>query len=374
MYPVKIIRIITWLPYGGIEKKIVDVLSKLNRKKFVPIVCCLRNKKGIYEEELERDGIKVYKLNFKSRFDPVELFKLVNLLKRENIKIIHSHMYRANIPSILAGKLANVPVIISQVHNIENWKGKREFILEKFLYPMSNKIVTVSEAVKKFEIENTGLRSNKFLTVYNGVDLEKYKSVESEKQKLKNEFAIKDKVVGMIARLYPQKGHIYLLMAAREILKDIPSVKFLIIGEGPLSSNLKKKAKELGIYKNFIFISGVKEAAKYYNLIDISVLPSEIEGFSNVILESMAYGIPVVATRVGGNSEAVVDGETGFLVNYGNERELAEKITVLLKDEEFHSKMSKKAQERASLFSLDRMVENVEKLYDGLLHQYEFKI
>ncbi len=367
MYPVKVVRIITWLPYGGIEKKIVDVLSMLNRKKFNPIVCCLRNKKGVYEEELKKRDIKVYKLNFKSRLDPVELFKLINLLKRENIKIIHSHMYRANIPSILAGKLTNVPVIIPQVHNIEEWKSKREFILERLLYPLSSKIVTVSDAVKKFEIKNTNITPNKFFTIYNGVDLEKYKSLESEKQRLRKEFGIKGKVIGMIARLYPQKGHIYLLTAAKEILKEMPEVKFLIIGAGPLDTYLEHKTKELGIYKNFIFTSGVKEVLKYYGLIDISVLSSEIEGFSNVILESMAYGIPVVATRVGGNPEAIIDGETGFLVNYGNSSELAKKITTLLKDEKLHGEMGRKAKERASLFSLDKMVADVEKLYDELL-------
>ena len=369
MYPLKIIRIITWLPYGGIEKKIVDVLSRLDRKRFTPLVCCLRSKKGVYEEELERQGIKVYKLNFKSRLDPIELFKLVNLLKRENVKVIHSHMYRANIPSIVAGKLANVPVIIPQVHNIEDWKSKREFILERFFYPLSSKIVTVSEAVKSFEVKNTGLASNKFVTVYNGVDLGKYSFPDSEKQKLKNELGIKGKIVGMVARLYPQKGHIYLLMAAKEILKDTPDVKFLIIGDGPLRSCLEQKAKEFDIHKNFIFTGAVKETAKYYSLMDISVLSSNIEGFSNVILESMASGIPVVATRVGGNHEAVIDGETGFLVDYGNAVELAQKITILLKDEGLRSKMGKKAKERASLFNLEKMVENVEQLYDELIRQ-----
>jgi glycosyltransferase involved in cell wall biosynthesis len=372
MYPVKIIRIITWLPYGGIEKKIVDVLSRLNRKKFISLVCCLRKKKGIYEGELERCGIKVHKLNFKSRLDPIEILKLANLLKRENIKIVHSHMYRANIPAIIAGKLANVPVIIPQVHNIEEWKGKRQFILEKFVYPFSNRIVTVSEAVKKFEIENTGLNPYKFSTIYNGVDLEKYRFSESEKQKFKNRLGIKGKVIGVVARLYPQKGHIYLLMAAKKILKEIPDVKFLIIGTGPLRSYLEQKTKDFAVDKNFIFTGAIKETLKYYSIMDISVLSSKIEGFSNVVLESMASGVPMVATRVGGNPEAIIDGKTGFLVAYGNETGLAKKITTLLRNEEICKKMGEKAKERVSLFSLEKMVENVENLYDELLHEYQF--
>lgn len=370
MYPVKIIRVITWLTHGGIEKKIVDVLSRLNRKKFTPIVCCLRKKKGVYEDELYKKRIKVYKLDFKSRLDHPEMFKLANLLKRERVKILHSHMYRANIPSIIAGRCAHVPVIVPQIHNIESWKGKRQFLLERLLYPLSTKILTVSDAVKKFESERTGLPLNKFLTLYNGVDLEEFRYSDIEKEKLRKELAVSGKkIVGMVARLYPQKGHIYLLRAAKRIIHQIPEVSFLIVGDGPLRTYLEKTVAEFGLGNHVIFTGSVRNPRPFYSLMDISVLSSKIEGFSNVILESMASGIPVVATRVGGNPEAIVDNQNGFLVPYGEVEPLAQKITILLRDEQLVKRMGQKAREMASLFSLEKMVEKTEELYDKLLAQ-----
>ena len=117
-YPVKVLRVITWLPWGGIEKRMVEVLKRLDRDKFYPMVCCLRSKEGVYEKELEKAGIKVIKLNFNSRLDPRGIQRLAKLIKEEKVDIVHSHMYRANIPSLIAGRLAKVPVKIVQIHSI----------------------------------------------------------------------------------------------------------------------------------------------------------------------------------------------------------------------------------------------------------------
>jgi len=368
MYPVKVMRIITWLPRGGIERKMVEVLQKLDREKFIPLVCCLKTKEGVYDKELEEAGIKVVKIGLRSRLDPRGIKKLVKVMREEQVKIVHTHMYRANVSGRIAAIIARVPVIIAQIHNLEDWKRWRSLLMDKLLSPFTDKIVTVSEAVKRYNAQKTLIPLNKFTTIYNGVDISFFEE-KTDQMETKKSWNIlpSDKVVGMVANFYPQKGHQYFLQAAKIILGSHPATTFLIVGKGHLKSKMEKLAKDLHIEGKVIFAGSVEDVRPLYQIMDVSVLPSSKEGFSNVILESMASSLPVIASRVGGNQEVIIDNQTGYLVPYGSVGQLVEKITMLLKDEKLAQDMGKKGRGRAELFTLERMVQETEKLYDNLL-------
>ena len=370
MYPVKVMRIITWLPRGGIENKMVQVLKRLDRKKFIPLVCCLKTKEGVYEKELEEAGIRVIKIGLRSRLDPIGIRKLAGVMKEEQVKIVHTHMYRANVSGRIAAIIARVPVVIAQIHNLEDWKRWRSLLMDKLLSPFTDIIVTVSEAVRHYNARRTLIPLNKFTTIYNGVDIDPFEERASRTEtRDKWDIPPGDKVVGMVANFYPQKGHKHFLRAAKVVLKAHPATTFLLIGKGPLQSKMETLAKNLHIQEKVIFTGSVEDIRFFYQIMDISVLPSSKEGFSNVILESMASSLPVIASRVGGNPEVVIDGQTGYLISYGSEEQLADRIHRLLDDKELPRAMGEKGRKHAENFTMERMVQETEDLYDNLLRR-----
>ena len=368
-YPVRILRVITWLPWGGIEKRMVEVLKRIDRKRFIPMVLCLRSKKGVYEEELEKAGIPVMKLNFRSRLDPEGIYSLIKVLKKEKVDIIHSHMYRANIPALIAGKIAGVKGKIIQIHNIEDWKGKREWWMERLFFRWADRIVAVSRAVMEYEKKFVNIPPEKEVILYNGIEIHDFHLKPDLELKRSLGIPFSAKVIGIVARLHPDKGQDILLEVGREIIREVREVYFLLVGEGGYRRELEKIASREGIKSRVIFTGGVKDPRPYYSIMDISVLPSVREGFCNVILESLASGIPVVASNVGGNPEVIEEGKEGFLIPYGDREMLKARILTLLKDEELRQKMRERARRKAEEFSLERMVRETERLYSSLVEK-----
>jgi len=366
-YKPKLLRIITWLPVGGIEKRLVRVLSLL-RDKYDITVCCIRDKQGAYENDLRDIGIKVRKIHMRSRLDPVGLYRLYKFMKNEKFDIVHTHMYRSNTPGRIAAKFAGIPVIIANLHNIDTWKTKKHFLIDRILSNCTDKIIAVSDAVIEFNIKNSGIDPTKFVTIYNGIDIEEFKG-DFDYQAKREEIGIREDelLVGIFARLYPQKGHEYFLEAASKINKAIDNVIFMIVGEGPLESELKEQAMQLGIRGKVIFTGLRHDIPDLLHIIDVSVLSSFIEGFSNVVLESMAAGKPVVATDAGGNKEAVIDGETGFIVPPANSDKLANVIMKILDNKQLRIDMGRKSRECVAKFSIQEMARQTDNLYKTCL-------
>ncbi|MCK4400870.1 glycosyltransferase family 4 protein, partial [bacterium] len=214
--------------------------------------------------------------------------------------------------------------------------------------------------------------ADKFEVIYNGVDLDFWqKNIPSQKviveKKIKLGLLENDKVIAAIGRLHPQKGHEYLLRAARKIITRMKNLKILIVGDGPMRDSLESLSERLGIKENVVFTGKRNDIKDILYLSDISVISSIREGFSNVVLESMACGKPVVATDVGGNKEIIINGENGFIVSSGDEDALADRILTLAGNEELTKKMGLATKETVKNFSLSRMAYKTEKLYEELM-------
>jgi len=367
---INILRIITWLPIGGIERRIVALLPHLDKTRFNVSLCCIK-RRGVLADELENLGVPVYLSPMRSRLNPIDLWKLAKLIKNLKIDIIHTQMYRSNVTGTIAGKLAGVPIIISNVHIVNEWESVRQLLMDKFLMRFRSKIVAVSEKVRECVIEKIKISLDKCTVIYNGIDLRRFQSVpildESYYQSLglnKN-----DKIVIMAARLVKIKNHSCLFRAVKTVLESFTDIKFLLAGDGALKDELKAEVDKLGIKNNVIFAGVMDDMEKLYAVSHISVLPSDREGFSNVIVESMASGLPVIATDVGGNSEAIVDGQTGYIIQCDDDKSLAEKIVCLFKDESLRMKMSEESRKRAEMFSLEKMKEKTETLYQSLYEE-----
>jgi glycosyltransferase involved in cell wall biosynthesis len=218
-------------------------------------------------------------------------------------------------------------------------------------------------------VEREGVPSGKVAVIYNGLESSVAKKPFADSN-VRNELAFSDKVplVGMVANFnFEIKGHRYFLQAAKEVSHKTPDTNFLLIGEGPLRPQYEEMARELEVGKKVHFLGKRTDVPAILSQLDISVLSSTSEGFSNVLLESMAVGIPVVATRVGGNPEIVIDGVTGYLIPPADPRAMAEAILHLLDMPNEATEMGAAGRTRVEEnFSVESMVRSYERLYTSL--------
>jgi glycosyltransferase involved in cell wall biosynthesis len=211
---------------------------------------------------------------------------------------------------------------------------------------------------------------DKFVVIPSGVELNKLRELPSnEKQNLKKKLGIPENslIIGTVGRLEPVKGHEFLIKAAGNIISKYPDAFFIFTGDGYLRQDLERKASNLDLRENIIFMGWRDDAAQIISAYDVFVLPSLNEGMGRVLVEAMALGKPIVASNIGGIPDLVIHGKNGFLVPPKKPKELAKYIQILLEDEEKREKMGLAGKEMSLNFSVENMVEKIEKLYGELL-------
>jgi len=357
----KIIYLIDKLKEAGAQKHLLGVISNLDKERFKPKLLTL--------EEL---GVKrIYGLS-----GIRGLIRLIRIIRQENPDIVHTYLFSENILGVFAAKLAGVKFIVTSRRDTGILReGKLRHILA---YRLTNrwvdKIICVSEAVKKVVLAKEKINPDKVTVIYNGVDIEKFNPALYQKCgakfKIKSSLGIEEdeSVVGMIANFSWIKGHKEFIEAAKLVLKEMPNTKFLLVGDGPLLENQKSKIKNQRLEDKILFLGRRQDIPELLSVMDVSVNASYSEGMSNTILESMACGIPVVVTAVDGNLETVVNGVTGILVPPKNFKAMAEAIIKILKDRELAKRLGNNAKELVNnKFTSQMMVKEIEKLYSQLL-------
>ncbi|RMH29455.1 MAG: glycosyltransferase [Candidatus Hydrogenedentota bacterium] len=373
----RVLRLITWLPRGGIERKIVAVLPRLDRNLFEAHLCCIRER-GPLADELEQQGIPVHVVPFRTRWDVKGLRALAELVKRERIDLIHAHMYRANTPAT-ALKLAGLEVaVVGHYHNIGTWESWRQRFLDRFLANKRDMNLAVSEAVRQDVLRTLQLPEEKVRVLHNGVDLEEFHPVEpTQRMQLREELGLPRNatVVVMAARFVSQKNHTWVVANIEPVMDEHPDLVVAFAGTGPEEARVRQQAAASRHANRFLFLGQRPDIANVLAAADISILPSSREGFSNAILESLACGLPVIASRVGGNAEVLVSGENGFLLDMHDAApaplpdrgQFLAALRLLAGDAEKRTKMGQAALATARRFSLDTMVEATSRLYLELL-------
>lgn len=365
-----VLQLMTDSKIGGAERVALCLAKGMNKERFNITVCCLAGK-GPIMEEMEKGGIKAYSLGMANKWDFFRALKLISLLKSLNIQILHSHLFHANLLARLIGRLMGVPIIISTEH-IMGLEGRWRLFLNRITCGLVDMFIAVSFAVKEFMIKNIGIKSSKITVVQNGIEYEGFQVFDSVKENKISEFAFKqdDKIVGTVARIHKQKGHIYLLSAAKEVVKEVPEAKFLIVGDGPLKNDMEKVSVNLGIAKNVIFTGFYKDIPGILSILDVFVLPSLWEGLPITILEAMAMKKAVIATDVSGNPEVVADNVTGILIPAKNPHSLAQAIIKLIKDEGLRVKMGEAGYNRVrQFFNVNKMVDETAAIYQKLIKE-----
>lgn len=357
---------------GGPESLILSWIEKLDFTKFGIILALLKdqdNKENLFLTKAKSMGIQTECLpwNKFNLYLPC-ILRIVALIKKNNIHILHTHDLRSNFVGYIAGKLTGISIITSAHGWIDkSLKVKIHNFVDTLIIGFFNRIIVNSEAMQK-QISHLKFLDRKITIIENSVDTSMYNpNIDYGKTRKELGLNTENSVIVTVGRLNKEKGHRFLLEAAHDVIRAFPDAVFLIVGKGPLEVELKNMAKELGLSKNVIFTGFFKDLPKILKLMDIFVLPSVSEGVPVCLLEAMAAGKPVIATNVGGVPEIVHHEKTGLVIESRNVHGLAKAIILLLEDKEKAKELGEKGQAFINKrFSTEVMIQKIEGIYKEL--------
>ncbi len=361
---------------SGVQKSMLDIISRLDPNKYDITVLC--QTEGDLTQALKQKNIRFITLPELKReinpyYDFLAFLKLYKLLKHGKYDLVHTHSSKPGIIGRLAAKAAGIKCIVHTVQGFafhEHSSNVQIFLvrlLEKLAGMASHKVIFVNSKDRDIASKMKLVPNQKMVTIHNGVDLNQFNSANG----LKNGNGIKKNgaMVGMVARLWEQKAPQDYIASIPKVVAKMPDAKFLVIGDGPLETELKKMSDKLGIEKNVQFLGWRQDINDLLKVIDVVVLPSLWEGLPVAILEAMALSKPIVATNIKGNNELVVHGETGYLVKPGNPEEISSYVLKLLNDQPLAKKMGRLGYSRVKeKFALNKIVEQTSSLYENLLN------
>ncbi len=351
---------------GGAERMISTLTAALNQGQFRIIVGLFRP--GWLQAECEALGVRTSVMPLAGRFNLQWFRACLRLLRKERVALIHAHEFSAILCGWIMAKLAGIP-LVATVHGKNYFSEKlRRRVVYRFVSRQGT-MITVSHDLKRFVCDKVGVAEKRVEVIYNGV-APALTVTDEETQKCKAELGISGcyPVLGVVGSLYIVKGHGFLLEAMPELLRRWPRARLLVIGRGELEVALKEQVEQLAIGTNVHFLGMRQDVPRLLSVLDAFVLPSLSEGLSLALLEAMACGKPVVATRVGGNPELIDHGRTGFLVQPEDAKDLAAYLVKLLSDPKMMQQFGRQAAERVGQhFSVGQMVDQYNDRYASLL-------
>jgi glycosyltransferase involved in cell wall biosynthesis len=346
---------------GGQEKRVLAEVTGLSeRGHYVAIVC--REHARIRAEAL-RLGIDVYTLPLRKPYDIVSIIKLTKLLKDKQFDIVNTHSGVDSWIGGIAAKLANVPLLVRTRHL--NIPLKRNVL--NFIHYLPDLYITCGENMRNRLVNQCGFPENRVVSIPTGVNPEFFKIKRNKEIKTKYGLDINSIVITNVGILRSVKGHEVTLKSIKPVVEIIPDAMFLIVGDGPRKEALEEIVNGLGISRHVIFTGFVDDIQEIYSFTDVAILSSWSEGLPQSILQAMAAGVPVVATRVGGVPEIVVHEKTGILIEPGDYNALAKAIIQILNSHEWANQLAVNAKELIKTYSMNHMLDKIESLYQKLL-------
>lgn len=366
----RVLHLIDTLNLGGTESQVVQVALRMQRAGHHVIVGCLRAE-GPLLRVLQEAGVPVIEFPKKrtliSPNGVRQILRLAAFLRKEKFDVVHAHDLWANLIGIPAGRLARVPAIISSRRYLADleWYTPWRNRVVRWMYRLSTRVVVNSRAICVLLVDREGVRSDKIRVVYNGVDVERFARTEPNRDKLLPNVCKYCKLIAVLGNMYSRvKGHDCMISAARIVCGHERETVFLFVGDGTERSRLETQVRDVGLENNIVFVGRRTDVPEVLACCDLSVLPSEAEGFPNALLESMSAGLPVVATAVGGSREIIENGVNGLLVKPGNPEALAAAILRLIREPRLAMNMALAGQkDMRTRFSFDRVIAEFEQVY-----------
>ncbi len=355
---------------GGAEQLVLMTAPRLQKLGFEVTVACLKGW-DLVGDELEARGVRAVALGSRGATDLRAVGRLLALLRRERVQILHSHLFHANLAARVIGRIAGVPVILTSHHDTDVWMGPHHRLAERATAPLSDLVLTCSEAVRRYAMRTYGLSPGRVRTLMNATDLAAEPGGAAARERVRHELGAgpADLLIGTVGRLdEPKKGLPVFFAAARILARDLPRVRFAVVGDGPARAAIEACATREGVSHRTVFAGTRRDIGEVMTALDLFVQPSLWEGFGVTLLEAMAAGRPVVASRVGGMPEVVRDGETGLLVPPGDPVALASACAALLRDRDRAARLGCAGRDRVvAEFGIDRLVGETAALYRSIL-------
>lgn len=372
---IRLMKFVTIFTIGGTERQVINIGKGLDPERFdLKLACCHRVGELLAECDAQSWSIEEYKIRRLYGYTTLKLqMEFGRSLRRQGIQILHTYSFYPNVFAIPAARLAGVPVIIGSVRDIGDIWTPWQHKVQKLCLRLADHVVMNAEAIKR-DLLQRGYRADRLTVIPNGIDFERFRSPhigETVRRELNIPLGVP--VVGVLSRLTRIKGHEYFLQAAVLIAARVPHVRFLIVGDTKekreYREELKRLVIRLGLQDRVVFTGFRLDIPELLAALSVSVLPSlGLEGLSNSLLESMAAGLPVVATRVGGNPEIVEDGVTGLLVPPADAEALAGAICRLLEDRALARNLGQAGRRLVfTRYTIQQAVATTERLYNDLL-------
>jgi L-malate glycosyltransferase len=371
----RVLQLIGSYHQGGSERQAISLITALKNEGSFDVFAGTLNDEGILKQQVESLGFQnipvfplnsFYDLNFMQ-----QVRSCARYLKANKIDVIHTHDFYTNVFGMAAATLARTPVAIASKRETAGMRSPSQEKLERFAFKRADALVVNSGSVKEY-LDDGSILTEKIRVIYNGIDTSIFEQRQDDttiRQKLGLPLGNGIRLITIVANLRHEVKNIpMLLRAAAEVLKSVKSTAFVIAGEGALKGVLEDYAAELGVADNVHFIGRCLDVPALLASSYVGVLTSTAEGFSNALIEYMAAGLPVVATSVGGAAEAVVDGETGYLIDSDDDHALAAKLIMLLQDKGLSEMMGASGRRTVEeRFSAAAQLEKTISLYREML-------
>jgi glycosyltransferase involved in cell wall biosynthesis len=353
-------------PTAGTEKQLLLLIKHLDRSRFTPYLCVLRSSRWLREEFHDCRLIEIGVPSFASIASYKNIWKYIDFLKNNGIDIVQTHFVEGNKVGVLAAKCAGVEVVISTRRNQGYWHNRFEKAWLKVLNRWVTLFLANSYSTSQWAEKAEGISADRINVIHNGIELRQFVGRVEDRDAMRSQlgFSATIPVIGIVANLRPVKGVEVFLRAAKNVIARFPATQFLVVGEGGERQNLLELSRNLGIEDNVRFLGRRQNIPGLLAALDIGVLSSHSESFSNAIVEYMAAGLPVVCTDVGGAREAITEGVNGFVVPPGDHMAMAQRLSEILygSRSSLMGRESKKLAEK--LFSISSVIDQYQNLYE----------
>jgi len=366
---IRLLKFLSIFMIGGTERQFVNLVQRLDHSRFDLHLACFK-KWGPFLPDIEACGYPIsdYAIRrlYGMRTSAAQL-RFARYLRKHNIQVVHTYGLYPNLFAIPAARLAGVPVTIASVRDMGAHTNNMKKLVQQVICKMATCVVANADAVRTWLMDQ-GIAGEKIRVIRNGVVFGQPAGDASPS--VRQEFDVPEDapLIGAICRLTSVKGVDHLVDAAALLRTRHPNARFIILGDGECKQSLTERVRELGLQQHVIFPGFRTDTHRFLREFDMSVLPSLTEGLSNTLMESMAAGLPVIATRVGGTPEIVTDRSTGVLVDPQDPAALAKSISELIEHRDYARQLGE-AGKRHILehFSMEQTVRRTEALYAELI-------
>ncbi|MFH1230289.1 MAG: glycosyltransferase family 4 protein [Planctomycetota bacterium] len=389
----KVVHIITRLILGGAQENTiltVEGLQKRHKYQVILVSGPALGPEGELIKRVNQSGVELIivpemRRNIHLILDIISFVKLYILLVRLKPDIVHTHSAKAGILGRFAAYLAGVKTIIHTLHGLSFYPYQNKIVnflyiaIEKIASLVTTHFISVANAMTEQSLRVKIGNHQMYTTIYSALEMDKFSPKESPAEAKRILGLEKNKVVGTIARLAPLKGHNYILQIATQIIREVPDVKFLFVGDGSLNDKIKREVKGRGIEKWFVFTGLInpEQIPLMIQAVDVLVHPSLREGLARTIPQSFALGKPVISFDVDGARELVINSKTGFLIpppnfnkkhNQSSLEQLANAIIYILKKPQLAKQMGEAGKNLIiPNFNANYMVERIIEVYNKII-------